>query len=474
MGEAGRRGSESYRRREAIRRQKVEFVSRMGGADERGLALLRTGLQAFLDRMNPGEWQARRASIVQALLNRPQEVNLERATSVRVQEDDMGWYLFLCQQALEDPMCMDVSQAQRALPFLAGIGSRWAHAGKVKGLARKLDELLTDYRKDPDGLLFEVLVALSYAERGWSVECVEEGNTKSADLIVRRDGRELFVECKRLSRKTAYADTERQQFLRLWDRAKHVLLENRQWVWFKGTFHVDPGALPGDFLTEVFRAGLPIGAGEQLVHDSNRATIHARLIDSAAVRGHMDKFRVKANSPIESRLLGGDWAPENAAVTIIHMIKTSQVVECEAAILGAYIEDIGFACGFTRDFDSAVSIDKKARDITKLLSKAVEQVPDDRPSIIHIAAETMEGIEVERRRTEKVLAQIPAFITNKPVLAIRFHRLQGHQRVDKLYEMDETVDKFQIDGVQLHEIPSCVVVPAGTAMQAGSHWEIYR
>lgn len=474
MGETRRRGSEADRRREAIRRQKAEFVSRMGDADERGLALLRTGLQAFLGRMSQEQWQARRAAIVQELLDRPQETDLEKATSVRVRSDDMGWYLFLCQQALEDPMCMDISQAQRALPFLAGIGSRWAHAGAVKGLTRKLDELLTDYRKDPDGLLFEVLVALSYAQSGWSVECVEEGATKSADLIVCRGDRELFVECKRLSRKTAYAETERQQFLRLWDRAKHVLLENRQWVWFKGTFHVDPGELPDDFLTEVFRAALPIGKGERLVHDSDRATIHARLIDSASVRGHMDKFRVKANSPMESRLLGGDWAPENAAVTIIQMIKTSQVVDCEAPVLGTYIEDIGFACGFTRGFDSAVSIDKKARDITKLLSKAVEQVPDDKPSIIHIAAETMEGIEVERRRTEKIFSQIPAFITNKPVLAIRFHRLQGHQRVEKLYEMDETVDKFQIDGVRLRDIPPCVVVPAGTAMQRGSHWEVYR
>lgn len=210
------------------------------------------------------------------------------------------------------------------------------------------------------------------------------------------------------------------------------------------------------------------------MHDSAQATIHARLIDSAAVRSHMDKFHVKANSPMLSRLLGGDWAPENVAVTIIHAIKVSRVVDCEVPVLGAYIDDIGFACGFTRAFDSATSIDKKARDVTKLLSKAVEQVPDDKPSIIHIAAETMEGLEVERRRTEKVFAQIPAFITRKPVLAIRFHRLQGHQRVEKLYEMDETIDQFQIDGVELRGIPHNVVVPSDTPMQRGSHWEIYR
>lgn len=170
MGEASRRGSQAERQREAIRRQKAALVARMGDADARGLALLRAGLQPFLDRMSPEAWQKRRAAVVQELLDRPKEVDLHKATSVRVRSDEMGWYLFLCQQALEDPMCMDVSQAQRALPFLAGLGSRWQYAGAVKGLTTKLDNLLTDQRKDPDGLLFEVLVALS--RRAWLVRRV--------------------------------------------------------------------------------------------------------------------------------------------------------------------------------------------------------------------------------------------------------------------------------------------------------------
>ena len=223
MGEARRRGSEAERQREAIQKHKAELVASMGDVDKRGLGLLRAGMQPFLDRMSPGQWQKRRAAIVQELLARPAEVDLQKATSVRVRSDEIGWYLFLCQQAIEDPMCMDISQAQRALPIFAGIGSRWPHAGAVNGLTGKLDELLSDYRKEPDGLLFEVLVALSYAERGWTVEFLQEGNAKSPDLLVRRGERELFVECKRMARKTAYAETEREQYLRLWDRAKHAL-----------------------------------------------------------------------------------------------------------------------------------------------------------------------------------------------------------------------------------------------------------
>jgi hypothetical protein len=182
---------------------------------------------------------------------------------------------------------------------------------------------------------------------------------------------------------------------------------------------------------------------------------------------------VKANSPTLSSLLGGDWAPENSPVTMIHLAKTGHVVDCNVMALGTFIEEIPWACGFTREFDSEVSIDKKARDVTKHLAEAVKQVPDDKPSVIHLAAETLEGRDVERRRTEKVMATIPSFVTDKPVVGVRFHRFQANVRVDKLYEFDETVDKFQIKGVTLEDIPVNVVVPMDVEKKNGSHWELY-
>jgi hypothetical protein len=172
-------------------------------------------------------------------------------------------------------------------------------------------------------------------------------------------------------------------------------------------------------------------------------------------------------------LLGGDWAPENSEVTIVYLVKTGNMVGCEAPVLGTYIEAIDWACGITRQFDSEISINKKARDITKLLSDAVKQVPQDGPSIIHIAAETLEGKDVEVRRTEKVMSKVPFFTTDKPVLAVRFHRFQANSRTNMLFEFDETVEKFQVDGILLQDIPSQVVVSEDVERLNGRHWEIY-
>lgn len=474
MGEAKRRGVFEERKRAAIKRAKKQLISEMGEIDEHLIEVLSAGIKPFLSTLSEHEWQYRRKSIIDALKVHPEVAPLEKAKSIRIREDEIAWYLFLCEQTLEDPFCMDISQAQRIIPFFVGIGERWEYALKVDGLQQKIEKSLSDYKKAPDGIIFEILVALSYAEKGWDVKFIKETpQEKSPDILVRRDGIDLFIECKRLDRRTSYSESERNEFLRIWDAATSTLIENRQWIWLNAVFHSEVSNLDSDFLAQILSKALPI-TGEQLIHESADATIKARLIDRHAVNTHLEKFRVKEPSPMMYALLGGDWAPENSQATIIHFSKRGKIVDCEAPVLGTYIESIGWASGITRSFDSEESINKKAKDITKILSKAVKQVPDNKPSIIHIAAETLEGRDVEIRRTEKVMSKIPSFVFDKPVLGVRFHRFLSNSRTDMLYEFDETVEKFQPDGVYIENLPSQVIVPYHVKKVNGQHWDLYK
>lgn len=474
MGEARRRGVFEDRRADAIKRNKAELVSSLGVRDTLTDQYLRAGIAPFMNLMSSEKWQRRRGDIIERLRKIEREVELEKAKPLRVRDDEIGWYLFLCEQALDDPLCMDVNQVARAAPFFAAIGSRWQYADRVVGIDKKIREILHKAKKDPDGLIFEVLVALSYAAKGWSVELLEQQlPAKSPDMVVRKGDMEIFVECKRLQRRTSYAERERNDFLKLWDAAKNILWENQQWVWFKGMFHVEISSLPEAFLANIFRSALPIGFGEKLVYRGAEATIYARLIDKYAVLKHLENWQVKTNSPMLSHLLGGDWAPMNSSVTTANLVKLAHVNGCDAPVLGAYIQEMDWACGFTRDFDSEISLDKKAKDITSLLADAISQVPSDKASIIHIAAETMEGKDVERLRTKKVMESVPSLALHKPVLAIRFHRFQANQTIDKLWEFDETVERFQVDGLPDDDIPENVATPEWTEVKNGSHWEIY-
>lgn len=474
MGEARRRGIFEERRAKAVKRNKAEFISSLGSRDALTDKYLRTGIAPFLSLMSDEKWQRRRGDIIEVLRNIERGVELEKAKAIRVREDEIGWYLFLCEQALDDPLCMDVSQVARAAPFFAAIGSRWQYADRVVGLDKKIREILHKAKKDPDGLIFEILVALSYAAKGWRVELLDERPpAKSPDMVVRKNEIEIYVECKRLQRRTSYAERERNEFLKLWDAAKHILWKNQQWVWFKGMFHVEISSLPEDFLANVFQNSLPIGSGEILVYSGAEATIHARLIDKHAVWKHLQNWQVKTNSPMLSHLLGGNWAPMNSSVSMANLVKQAYVNGCDAPVLGTYIQEMNWACGFTRDFDSKASLDKKAKDITSLLADAISQVPSDKASIIHVAAETMEGKDVERLRTKKVMQSVPSLALQKPVLAIRFHRFQANQTIDKLWEFDETVERFQVEGFTDVDIPENVVTPERTELRNGSHWEIY-
>lgn len=473
MGEAKRRGSREQRATEGLRRNKERLVQALGLVSDEGRAHLKTAVQPFLALMSPDEWRTRRLAIVDSMRRHPAGTTLAEAASVRVPDDEMGWYLFLCQQAIDDPLCTDISQSQRALPFFAGMGARWEHASRVQGLERKLRELLTDYRKEPDGVLFEVLVALSYAEAGWDVAFIEEGPGKSPDMHVTRPGQEFFVECKRMARRTQYSEQERTEFFRLWEAGKRVLLSKGKWVWIHATFHVEPTGLPTSFLHDLFEASLPLGRFEKTLIDNELATIRARPIDRAAVQAHLADNWVKENSPMFARLCGGDWAPDNASVTMIASTAVSHTVGCEASVLGGFVDAADFVIGFTRVFDSETSIDKKARDVTKLLSGAVAQVPVDRPSIIHLAAETMEGAAIEIRRSEKVKRRILEFTYGKPVAAVRLHRFLGNQRTNMLFELDETVDTFDNAGADLSHVPTLVVVPNDGPPRPGAHWELY-
>ncbi len=444
-------------------------------ADDPFQRALKVALDAVLSRLTPEQWVERRKTVLEALNAREVNENLVESQSIRVREDEMGWYLFLCEQAINDPFCTDESQSQRILPFFAALGFRWQYAHAVVGVERKLDEMLHAYRKQPDGHFFELLVALSYAEAGWKVEFIEEQRgKKTADMYVTKGDESYYVECKRMQRTADYSEKERNEFLRLWEHGRDCLIENGQWIWFQGTFHVEPSSLPDNYLRDIWEASLPIGLGERTLLDDEHATIRARLVDRTGVHRHMQNFKVKANSASMTRLIGGDWAPEDSPTTMIQSILPSHVADCESTSLGVYAEQVGFACGFTRAIDSEVSIEKKAKDIRKLLSEAVAQVPVDKPSIIHLAAETMEGKAVEHRRTQKLAETMPQFdFKGAQVQLVRFHRIQAHQRADIAFELDETVDNLFSKVNQHIDVPYMVVAPQDTRLNHGAHWDIY-
>ncbi|MDS1310751.1 hypothetical protein [Marinobacter xiaoshiensis] len=472
MGEARRRGTSRERKSAATARSKRELIEAAGGRDEIRDSHIRSGLELLKERLRDGEWNNRRKKIISALNTNPQGRRLENAKSIRVREDEIGWYIFLAEQWLNDPLCIDVNQAARNLPFVSSLGEKSQYRHRITGLEEKLDELLGKFKSEPDGTIFEILTAFSYAAEGWDVEFLAEiPGKKTPDLLVKKDNRELFIECKRQSRRSDYAEDERKEFLRRWDKAKGVVFKNKQWLWFKCEIHTEVKLLPENFLKDIFEKSLPISQDEVLVFDGPEATVSARRIDWRPIKKHFSENLVKQNSPTLNEILGGDWALPTDCVTVQMIAKSSQVVDCDADILGCYIEDVDWVCGISRIVDSEDAINSKARDIKKLLARAVKQVPKDKESIIHLAVETLEGNSVEHRRTEKVMASIPAFTIEKLVSCVRLHSFRPQATTDKLWDFEETVQTFNRSWARLEGIPDAVVLPSESDLRDGNHWD---
>ena len=472
MGESRRRGTFEDRKKHAIKRDKGLLLKELGWKDNSDDHHLRAGIAPFLARMKPETWKARRLRVLEALKSVHIGTNLENSKPVRVKEDEIGWYLFLCEQALDDPLCTDVSQQSRILPFFVALGKRWQHVDKIKNINQKIGEILNKMKSSPDGLIFEVLVALAYAEKGWEVDLLQvKPPLKSHDMTVAKNGETLFIECKRLERRTSYAESERQDWLRVWDPASNILQEKGQWVWFKGVFHVEVFDLPDNFLLDIFKRNLPISGREQVIYSGPEATIHARVIDKYAVQQHFRDNKVKLHSPMLNHILGGDWAPMDSAVSLVHSVRVSEVAGCEVFSLGAWVDDIGWAAGFTRWFDSEASIDKKAKDVIYHIKEALEQLPTNTRSVVHVAAETMEGAEIEFKRTAKIYESIPELLKDKPLVSVRVHRIQSRQSIEHLWQIDESVDRFNGD-ILPPDVPLMVVQPEDGDLFNYGHWEI--
>ena len=187
MGEARRRGSRRERKESAIARKKALLIEAMGGRDPESDKALRAGLDLLKERLSDKDWAERRAKIISFLNDIPTRLDLASAKSIRVRDDEIGWYIFLAEQALDDPLCLDVNQAARNLPFISSLGKKVAYRRKIKGLDVKLEELLGKFKSQPDGLIFELLTAFSYAAEGWDVEFLPEApGQKMPDLMVKK------------------------------------------------------------------------------------------------------------------------------------------------------------------------------------------------------------------------------------------------------------------------------------------------
>src|SRR3546814_2464703 len=101
-------------------------------------------------------------------------------------------------------------EAVRIVPTLTRIGEELTKVLAIPGAEDRARRLMNADRSQPDGGLFELLVALAYYRDGWETAFAPErpGVAKTHDLNVRKGRSRWAVECKRMDR-SSYEARER-------------------------------------------------------------------------------------------------------------------------------------------------------------------------------------------------------------------------------------------------------------------------
>ena len=144
-----------------------------------------------------------------------------------------------------------------------------------------------------------------------------------------------------------------------------------------------------------------------------------------------------------------------------------QALRYETGVSPRYMRSCNLAIMLRWQSLSSAAIDGKARDVLRKLAEASRQLPDDKPSVVHIGFEALEGDEVERARHAKILASTRSFDPRGKSLRYVYCHYFVPERA-----FDETVQWIRLSGSDRHPLdPAFLVLPDGAVARQGAHWE---
>ena len=314
-----------------------------------------------------------------------------------------------------------------------------------------------------DTLCPRCLVAAAYVRDGATVSFKPErpglGRTHDIDVVIA--DQDYAVECKRMET-GAYGERERTRVRELWGPATELLATAERSFFGSVDFHVPVFDVPERYLVERVQAWMSSGM-PSLLWDDEVARAAIGDLDLDPLREVLEDNDVLVNSTRLQELLSGRYIRHaNYLQATRHRqgISPGHMTECDLAIL------LRWQCL------APASVEAKARDVLRLLSSANDQLPTDRPGIVHIGFEAVEGDAVERVRFDKIMASTAAFDPRgKPLLYVFCHYLVPESPPDQAWAFDETVQWSRI-GRESGKVPYIpfLVLPPSEKTREGPHW----
>ena len=435
---------------------------------------VRRALEWFVNYIGESEWSKKKAEIESHLIGnfkiQSSEVSNPLAST---SPQTIFWYLYLAEKYLTSIPEYEPVQGARILPVLSRLGSDLDFLAQVGGISEKMNELVTNRPHHADSTLFEFLVAILWKRNGWSDVWFEpeSASRKSQDLFAQSGRSRWAIECKRLSKNSEYSSKEREKWLRMWLRLSRWLKRKTHPIVLDIAFHVELETLHDDFVVAELAGKLPLITSYPCQIISNDVwSVSVKRVDLGRADSHLRQYCVKYPSDQIAELIGGYRDP-NRGFTFV--CEGKYISQGTGHPFDIYLDKMDFAAGAFWHCDAPKSTEKRARDIRKQLSKAVNQLPKDVPGVVHVGLETLDGVAVEAERYQRILNTVKNFNRNgKNLKWIFCHLFQHYSPPDCSFVIDETVyyfsNLFWMQDKPLKTIS--VIAPDLDYSGSGVHW----
>ena len=434
----------------------------------------RRALEWFLGFLEPQEWRARVSLIDQQLdasLDTRMKVGEAQPHSyMSITDDQIGWYLYLVEAVLNDVRAYEPTQGARVVPLFKTIGTNLDLAKKIEGVDDRIHRLLTTARNQPDGPLFELLVALVWRRNGFDVEFLPETPPeRSADIRASKSGEHWFIECKRLQKDSDYSRAEEAKWSAMWAPFQTFLIQHGFFGVFDIEFHVELSTLPDSHLVDQLSGKVRLIEPPCTIVDNEVWRVGVSLVNYQAALDHLERYRVKYPGEQFNELIGGRRDTNRRFSGVV----VGRYERFGPRGSNLFLEGMDFAAGAFWSCDSPIAIGRKARDIRRHLSEAVHQLPEDEKGVVHVGLETLDGPDVEVKRLDRIMGSVLRFNPHgKDLQWIFCHTMQSYAPPDQGWVIDETVHKFGREGARqpLAEDREFAIPREEIVIEDGVHW----
>lgn len=426
---------------------------------------VRRAVEWLRGAMPPDEWVERRLKAARTMYE-PVVNGVEPGKTGRFFEprDTFAWYLFQAEAFIDHVWNYDPVFGARVVPVFASLGRNLDLLKDVGGLDVRVARMVGEERAQPNGPLFELLVAAAYRRAGAGVEFVpeERGGERRHDLDATFPGRTYAVEAKRME-VSAFGDSERVRMRELWGPSAKRLAGELRSTFAQFWFHVPVADLPDDYVTKWIARWLG-DPGRPLEWDDAFGNGRIVALDLAPIRSVLAENEVLTHSMRILELLTGRYRRHQSVLSSIRMKRGTNP---------RYAKDCDYASILEWTPLAEKSISGRARDVLRKVADANDQLPRNRPGTVHVGFEAVEGDGVEEVRHARIVASLDRFDPgDTPLQYVYTHFLAPESPPDESWTYDETVDVRAIRPTGPSPVGRpFLVVPESEHRRTGAHWD---